>query len=110
MAKNAVQCQKGLSRDQRKQARIIRQAHFRLSARVQAIDYEHPRNISQTQIARLAQSDWIHRAQNLLLTGPCGSGKPCLAGALGHNTCLHGYTASATIASHDCSKGQCLDC
>ena len=34
----------------------------------------------------------MQRAQNLLITGPCGSGKTYLACALGHNACLHGYT------------------
>ena len=81
-----------LSREQRKQARLIRQAHFKLSATVADIDYQHPRNVKQAQIARLAQSDWIHRAQNLLITGPCGSGKTYLACALGHNACLQGYS------------------
>jgi len=81
-----------LSREQRKQARLIRQARFKLGATVADIDYQHPRNVKQAQIARLAQSDWIHRAQNLLITGPCGSGKTYLACALGHNACLQGYS------------------
>lgn len=84
--------QESLSRDQRKQERLIRQAKFKLRASVQEIDYQHPRNITQSQIARLAQCDWINRAQNLLVTGPCGSGKTYLACALGHNACLHGYS------------------
>ncbi len=77
-----------LCRDQRKQERLVRQARF-----VQEIDYHHPRNITQAQIARLSQGDWLHRSQNLLITGPCGSGKTYLACALGHNACLHGYSA-----------------
>lgn len=81
-----------LSRDQRKHQRLIRQARFKLGATVQDIDYQHPRNISPAQIARLAQGEWIRRAQNLLITGPCGSGKTYLACALGHNACLHGYS------------------
>ena len=81
-----------LSREQRKQARLIRQARFKLAATVADIDYQHPRNVKQAQIARLAQSDWIHRAQNLLITGPCGSGKTYLACALGHNACLQGLS------------------
>jgi DNA replication protein DnaC len=80
-----------LGREQRKQQRLIRQARFKLSACVHDIDYQHPRNLTPAQIARLAQGDWIHRGQNLLLTGPCGSGKTYLACALGHNACLHGY-------------------
>ena len=74
-----------LSREHRKQERLIRQARFKLRATVQDIDYQHPRNIKQAQIARLAQGEWIDRAQNLLITGPCGSGKTYLACALEHN-------------------------
>jgi len=81
-----------LMREQRRQERFIRQARFRLSASVAEIDYQHPRNIKQSQIAQLAQSDWINRAQNLLITGPCGSGKTYLACALGHNGCMLGYS------------------
>ncbi|TQV65599.1 ATP-binding protein [Exilibacterium tricleocarpae] len=84
--------QENLSRDQRKQDRLIRQAHFKLRASVQEIDYQHPRNITASQVARLASGDWIARGQNLLLTGPCGSGKTYLACALGHSACLHGYS------------------
>jgi DNA replication protein DnaC len=84
--------QENLSREQRKQERLIRQARFKLKACVQDIDYQHPRNITPSQVAQLAQGDWIHRAQNLLLTGPCGSGKTYLACALGHNACMHGYS------------------
>lgn len=84
--------QECLEREHRKQDRLIRQAHFKLRATVQDIDYQHPRNIQQAQIARLAQGEWIDRAQNLLITGPCGSGKTYLACAVGHNACLQGYS------------------
>ena len=84
--------QECLEREHRKQERLIRQARFKLRATVQDIDYQHSRNIKQAQIARLAQGEWIDRAQNLLITGPCGSGKTYLACALGHNACLQGYS------------------
>ncbi len=84
--------QECLAREQRKRDRLIRQTRFKLRATVQDIDYQHPRNLQPEQIAHLAQGDWLHRAQNLLITGPCGSGKTFLACALGHNACLHGYT------------------
>ena len=81
-----------LEREHRKQERLIRQARFKLRATVQDIDYQHSRNIKQAQIARLAQGEWIERGQNLLITGPCGSGKTYLACAVGHNACLQGYS------------------
>ncbi len=84
--------QECLSREQRKQDRLIRQARFKLAATVQDIDYQYPRNITQSKIARLAQGDWIERGQNLLLTGPCGSGKTFIGCALGHSACLRGYS------------------
>jgi len=82
--------QETLTREQRKQERLIRQARFKLAACVADIDYQHRRNLKKAQIASLAQGDWIRRGQNLLITGPCGSGKSYLACALGHNACLQG--------------------
>lgn len=85
--------QECLEREHRKQERLVRQARFKLRATVQDIDYQHPRNIKQAQLAQLAQGEWIERAQNLLVTGPCGSGKTYLACAVGHNACLQGFSA-----------------
>lgn len=84
--------QECLSRERHKHDRLVRQARFKLGASVQDIDYQHPRGITPVQIARLAQSDWIERGQNLLITGPCGSGKTYLGCALGHSACLRGYS------------------
>jgi DNA replication protein DnaC len=84
--------QERLSREQNRHDRLIRQARFKLKANIQDIDYQQPRNITRSQLAHLAQGDWIDRAQNLLITGSCGSGKTYLACALGHNACLHDYS------------------
>lgn len=81
-----------LSRDQRKHDRLVRQAKFKLNATVQAIDYQHPRGITRAQLQGLAQPDWLRRGQNLLITGPCGSGKTYLGCAVGHQACLNGQT------------------
>ncbi len=81
-----------LQREQRKQDRLIRQAHFKLRARLQDIDYEHPRNLQRTQLTQLAQGEWLQRAHNLLITGPCGSGKTFIACALGHQACRQGVS------------------
>ncbi len=79
-------------RSQRKQQRLIRAAKFKIQAHAQAIDYHHPRGLKQSQMASLLQCDWIAKGQNLLLSGPCGSGKTWLSCAIGHNACMKGYS------------------
>lgn len=81
-----------MSRRQHKQTRLIRQARFRLKACVQDIDYQTERNLTRSQISTLAQGLWIEQRQNLLITGPCGSGKTWLGCALGHSACLKSYS------------------
>ena len=83
--------QENLERQQRKQDRLLRLAQLKLNASPKEIDYQHHRGLKQTQVATLLQCDWIHKAQNLLLTGPCGSGKTYIACALGHQACLKGF-------------------
>lgn len=81
------------TREHRKQDRLVRQARFKLRASVQDIDYQHRRNLKKAQVAQLAQTDWLGRGQNLLITGPCGSGKTYLGCAIGHQACLNGLSA-----------------
>ncbi len=63
-----------------------------LAAHAQAIDYLHPRGLPQSVMASLLQCDWLNKAQNILITGPCGSGKTFIACALGHTVCMKGYS------------------
>ena len=43
---------------------------------MQEVDYQSARNLERSQVANLAQGEWLRRGQNLLITGPCGCGKP----------------------------------
>lgn len=81
-----------VERESRKQQRLVSNARFRLKADLADIDYGHSRNLRKAQIAELAEGDWIERGRNLLITGPCGSGKTWVACALGHNACLKGLS------------------
>ncbi len=85
--------QEDLYRSQRKQERLTRMAQFKLKANAKEIDYQHTRGLLQSQMALLLLCDWIKKAQNLLLTGPCGSGKTYIACAIGQQACQKGYSA-----------------
>jgi len=80
-----------LDRNQRKQQRLLKAAKLKIDANPHDIDYQHPRGLKQSLMASLLQTDWINKHQNLLLTGPCGSGKTYLACALAHQACMKGY-------------------
>ena len=81
-----------LERDQRKQERLLKAAKLKLLATAQGIDYSHPRGLKQSVMGSLLQCLWISKHQNLLLTGPCGSGKTYLACALAHTACMKGFS------------------
>lgn len=80
-------------RVQRKQQRLLKAAKLKLAANAQQIDYHHPRGLKQSVMASLLQCNWLNKSQNLLITGPCGSGKTYLACALAHTACLKAYSA-----------------
>jgi DNA replication protein DnaC len=63
------------ARHQRKQERLTSAAQFKLKAHAKDIDYHAARGLQQSQMASLLLCDWLKKAQNLLLTGPCGTGK-----------------------------------
>ena len=71
--------------------RLLRTARFKVNARMEDINYKHPRGLKQSTVAGLQSNDWITKGQNLVLTGPTGCGKTYLACAFGHHACLHGY-------------------
>lgn len=81
-----------LDRENRKQQRLIKAAKFKLSAHATTIDYLHPRGLQQSVMASLLLCHWVNKSQNILLTGPCGTGKTYIACALGHTACMKGYS------------------
>lgn len=62
------------------------------NACVEDWDHHQPRGIKKSLVLELAQNQWIEKSENLIITGPCGSGKSYLAQALGQNACRTGVT------------------
>lgn len=79
-------------RETAKFQRLVKQAKFKINATLEAIDYQHPRGLLKEKINALLSGDWLVRHQNLICTGPTGSGKTFLACALGHHACRLGFS------------------
>jgi DNA replication protein DnaC len=80
-------------RENKKMDRLIQNAQFKeKEACIEALDYRIPRGLKKSFVLELTQNQWIHHAQNILITGPSGSGKSFLAQALGHHATRHGFS------------------
>jgi IstB-like ATP binding protein len=62
------------ARSDRRLTTRLRQATWRLSASLEAIDSRHPRGLDQAVRARLATCQWVRAPHNVFITGPTGMG------------------------------------
>ena len=60
------------------------------------INLVRPRGLPRRVVLGLADCAWIRSGANILITGPCGTGKSWLACALAHKACLEGFQALYT--------------
>lgn len=82
-------------RQNKRMNRLIQHAQFKeREACMESLDYRSARGLKKTFVMELAQNQWIHHAQNILITGPAGSGKSFFAQALGHHATRHGFSVS----------------
>jgi DNA replication protein DnaC len=99
--------------------RRLKNAHFKISAAIEDIDYRHSRRLDRQLVRSLANCDWVGQHQNILVVGPCGIGKSFLACAFAHKAVRDGFTALYTraprllrdlsVARADGTFGQLLD-
>lgn len=82
-------------RQNRKLTALLRSAKFKDSgACAENIDYEENRGLAKTKFLELLQNHWIEKHQNIVLTGPSGSGKSYLAQAIGNHLCRSGFSVT----------------
>lgn len=65
-------------------ARLIRDAHFRYQASIQESLFDSTRGIDKAQILALSSCEYIRRGLPVIITGAAGTGKSWLASALGY--------------------------
>lgn len=87
------------SRDNRKVARLLKQAKLRYSGQPSDIDYRTKRGLHKDTMAQLLSLDWVHKSRNVLLQGPTGTGKTFIACVLGQAACERGISTKYIRAS-----------
>lgn len=87
-------------RHNRKVHNLLKTAAFRASADIQNIDYTAQRGLDKNVFERLANLIFMDRKENIIITGPTGTGKSYLAQALGRQACLHLHKTRCFTISH----------
>ncbi len=75
-------------RQNRKMSNLLRTANFRAAATIKDIDFTTHRGLDKNAFDRLTTLDFLKKKENIIITGPTGTGKSYLAQALGHQACL----------------------
>lgn len=79
------------NRNQSRNARLIKKAHFRYQASISEVIYDCKRGVDKQKVLNLATCDYVKNGVSILITGAAGTGKSWLGTAFGHQACMNGY-------------------
>jgi DNA replication protein DnaC len=82
-----------LARDQKRLKTRLHAAKMRYPASIENVDFTHPRGLDRQVVLALGNCGFIQGRQNIVITGPTGSGKTYLTCALVERACRRGHRA-----------------
>lgn len=90
------------SREENTRKERIRQAHFPMTKTLSQFEFSAIPSLNKPLLLKLAQGEYLDKAQNIVLLGNSGTGKSHLAIALGMEACTQGrrvafYTAAELV-------------
>jgi DNA replication protein DnaC len=74
--------------------RLVSRAKFRSNLVLEEWNHSHDRGISKAKFKELAELNFLHKKQNLILLGNTGVGKTFLASSLGERLCHAGHSTT----------------
>jgi DNA replication protein DnaC len=80
-------------RRNRRLERMLKTAHLRLSATVEAVEFDRPRGLDRSVVLSLAESHWVASKHCVVIVGATGLGKTFLGCALANAAVRRGYSA-----------------
>lgn len=81
-------------KDSKAQERRLKYAGFPVIKRIEDFDFSFQKSITQKQVNKLLEMEWIEKMYNLIFLGPPGVGKTHLAISLGYKAVEAGYKVS----------------
>ena len=85
-------------RQERALERRVHAARFPVLKTLDSFRWDWPTKINEMQVKNLFRLGFVEKKTNVILLGPCGTGKTHLSIALGHAACQRGHAVLFTTA------------